>query len=126
MGFRGELAAAQNSRAQMLVELNRLDEAFAVVGQNRKNLEELLRIDPANIIFRQYDINSHDISAQIHEQLGHIPEALREYESQLPLLESLCKYWPDRSDIRKDLDHVNQKIETLRGRIAKNVPIGRD
>jgi tetratricopeptide (TPR) repeat protein len=120
VGFRCELAAAQNSRAQMLVALNRPDEAFAVVGQNRKDLEELLRVDPANLILRQYDINSHDISAQIHEQLGQIPEALREYESQLPHLESILKNWPDRSDIRKVLDHVNRKIETLRGRIAKN------
>jgi tetratricopeptide (TPR) repeat protein len=124
VGFRGELAAAQNSRAQMLVELNRPDEAFAALSQSRKNLEDLLRIDPANIIFRQEDINSHGISAQIHEQLGHITEALRDYESQGTLLESLRKDWPDRSEIRKELDHVNQKIETLRGRIAKQAPIG--
>jgi tetratricopeptide (TPR) repeat protein/tRNA A-37 threonylcarbamoyl transferase component Bud32 len=122
--FRGELAAAQNALTQTLMELNRPDEAFAALSQNRKNLDELLRIDPANISFLQSYANLIDASARVHEQRGHIPEALDDLESERALLERLRKDSPDRSEIREELNRVNKKIETLRGQIAKHAPIG--
>ena len=83
LGFKGERAAAQVAHTLMLAELNQPYEAVASLSQARKSVDELLRVDPANIIFRQTGKDLHHASGRVNERLGRITDAMRDYESEL-------------------------------------------
>ena len=104
MGGRRELAEAELGLAATLNLLDRPEEALLPLKEGLDSLNELLKNDPENALFKLCLLSGYDTSAKVHESRGQLDEALRARQARLDVLQQLARVWPDRADVIAGLE----------------------
>jgi tetratricopeptide (TPR) repeat protein len=119
MGLRRELAQAELTLASTFAQLGRPEEALLPLKEGLDRLNELLKSDPENAVFKLCIVCGYTTLAEVQERRGQLEEALRARQARLDLLQQLVRVWPERADIVTGLEEEPKAIKKLLARIGR-------
>jgi len=117
--YRGDLAEVCSDLANLMNDLKRPGEAVEAVRESLDLYNDLARVDPENIRFRDHLADAHEAAAQAHEALGNTGAALRDRRARLALLRRIAADRPADLKARDALASESAAVDRLRTRGAK-------